>query len=82
MKVKKIYGDKGTLSCDVWKYDFTPVGDGKIVKPSAIVSSWYSKLKIKNCFIYPFTGARKYSQLRNTSSLSRVFLFVSFHSHE
>ncbi|MGN6264798.1 MAG: hypothetical protein ACTHM5_03950 [Ginsengibacter sp.] len=29
MKVKKIYGDKGTLSCDVWKYDFTPVGDGK-----------------------------------------------------
>ena len=29
LKVKKIYGDKGTLSCDVWKYDFTPVGDGK-----------------------------------------------------
>lgn len=25
----KIYGDKGTLSCDVWKYDFTPVGEGK-----------------------------------------------------
>ena len=25
----KFYGDKGTLSCDVWKYDFTPVGDGK-----------------------------------------------------
>jgi len=29
LKVKKIYGDKGTLPCDVWKYDFTPVGDGK-----------------------------------------------------
>ena len=29
MKVKKIYGDKGTLSCDVWKYDFTPAGEGK-----------------------------------------------------
>jgi len=25
----KIYGDKGTLSCDVWKYDFIPEGDGK-----------------------------------------------------
>lgn len=23
----KIYGDKGTLSCDVWKYDFIPQGD-------------------------------------------------------
>ncbi len=26
----KLYGDKGTLSCDVYKYDFTPV-DGKTV---------------------------------------------------
>jgi len=25
----KIYGDKGTLCCDVWKYDFIPEGDGK-----------------------------------------------------
>jgi predicted dehydrogenase len=25
----KIYGDKGTLACDVWKYDFTSEGDGK-----------------------------------------------------
>jgi predicted dehydrogenase len=24
----KIYGDKGTLSCDVWKYDFVPEGSG------------------------------------------------------
>lgn len=24
----KLYGDKGTLACDVRKYDFTPVGDG------------------------------------------------------
>ncbi|HLK30421.1 MAG TPA: Gfo/Idh/MocA family oxidoreductase [Puia sp.] len=25
----KIYGEKGTLCCDVWKYDFIPNGDGK-----------------------------------------------------
>jgi predicted dehydrogenase len=25
----KIYGDKGTLCCDVWKYDFIPEGHGK-----------------------------------------------------
>ena len=25
----KIYGDKGTLCCDVWKYDFIPEGDGQ-----------------------------------------------------
>jgi predicted dehydrogenase len=25
----KIYGDKGTLCCDVWKYDFIPVDDRK-----------------------------------------------------
>ncbi|MEP6845329.1 MAG: Gfo/Idh/MocA family oxidoreductase [Panacibacter sp.] len=25
----KLYGDKGTLCCDVWKYDFIPAGDGK-----------------------------------------------------
>jgi len=24
LKIKKIYGDKGTLPCDVWKCDFTP----------------------------------------------------------
>jgi predicted dehydrogenase len=27
----KIYGDKGTLSCSVMKYDFVPYGEGKIV---------------------------------------------------
>lgn len=25
----KLYGDKGTLCCDVWKYDFIPEGNGK-----------------------------------------------------
>jgi len=25
----KIYGDKGTLCCDVWKYDFLPDGKGE-----------------------------------------------------
>jgi predicted dehydrogenase len=25
----KIYGDKGTLCCDVWKYDFIPEDDGQ-----------------------------------------------------
>ena len=27
----KIYGEKGTLSCSVMKYDFTPVGEGKAI---------------------------------------------------
>jgi predicted dehydrogenase len=31
----KIYGDKGTLSCSVMKYDFTPVGEGKKIHQDA-----------------------------------------------
>lgn len=32
----KIYGDKGVLACSPFKYDFTPVGDGKKLHMDAV----------------------------------------------
>jgi predicted dehydrogenase len=33
----KIYGDKGTLSCSVYKYDFIPVGDGTKIHKDVVM---------------------------------------------
>jgi hypothetical protein len=33
----KIYGEKGTLACDVMKYDFTPVGGGNKIHNDVIL---------------------------------------------
>lgn len=33
----KIYGEKGTLACDVMKYDFTPVGGGNKIHKDVIL---------------------------------------------